>query len=233
MGRSAFAVLAVIVAISMLMVGGPCSAAKPVGAYVDDVQFLNNGQQVFFDNFNDGNLDGWTKMYDVTCTQNNCERTLFNMSLNKQHFAASTAYYSLMLANTEFLDMQAKVYVTPANEQYDCRQKGLPAVLHFTLYSGNTNATIRAALYTDHTLNGCKAGLTLSGTGSGKLTSRVVVKPLVYTRLLMRMSPRTGVATLYVDGRPVQSIRYDPRQFQTIRELGLCCSFGDGSLRTD
>lgn len=203
------------------------------GAYLDDFRIANNGLTIFSDNFDDGKLDGWTKVHNVTVTCDKPGKPPCGMYINKHTYAAATAYHNLTLNNAGVIEFRAKVYLTPPEEQYEWRVKNRPAVIQITLYSGSSNATMRTSVHLDPCQQQAKACITTDRLGSGRCPKYNPLPKNTWGDLVLTMDPKTRMATTSLDGQQEISIPYNPAEWRSVREVGICASYGDGSQRTD
>lgn len=209
------------------------------GLYLDDFRITNNGASAFFDNFDDGKLDGWTKMHDasVFCTGRGRTRQC-SMMLDKHQFCAATAYHSVTMPDAGKVEMSTRVYVTPPGEQYDYR-KGVYCLLYITLYSGSSSSEVAAIVNLNPGEDMNRIGIRLQHMKNGKrvgiggTSPNPVLAPNQWAALTLRLDPKSGLISVILDGKPIVVRQYDPARFASIREVGICSGYGDGSLRTD
>jgi hypothetical protein len=229
--RTAIAVLAAAVVIGVAS-GAWCAG----GVYVDNVRVTNDGQNAFLDNFDTGKLVGWT---NATTAQVVCDRSNCSMLLNKHVFCAAGAFHPLAIENPGVVDTSMDLYVTPAAEQYDCHKKNLPCIFYITLYSSvttgkRTDDILGAGLSLAPNAQGCNVGFKSNKQCLCKSwTTTPVVPAGQWVTLTFRLDAVNGRATIFVNARQVISIPYDRGPNPPVRQIGLCCGFGDGSKRTD
>jgi hypothetical protein len=218
--------LVFVLAISAACAGG--------GIYIDNLKITNNGKEVFSDALDSGKLVGWTKMSDTTWIPDGPNTQKGTMLLNKHIFCAATAYHSLSAKDLGVVELSADVYCTPPDEQYDQRVKKCGCVTYFTLYSGSSERDIQATIK----LNPCQSSYQLAITSAKSREPSVysklpVLAPATWSTIKFRLDPTRATATLSLDGKAIISAPYEPEQFQSLREIGLCTGLGDGSRRTD
>ena len=203
------------------------------GAYLDDFRITNNGVTALFDNFDDGKLDGWTQLNDITVTCNRPNEPPCGMCINKHTYAEATASHNLALRNAGIIEFQAKVYLTAPEEQYDWQVKKLPAVIRITIFAGTTSATMRTTLYLEPGQQQAKACISTDRVGNGQCPKYNPLAKYRWGTWYLRMDPKTRTATTSLDGREEISISYNPNLWRSVRMVSIESSYGDGSRRTD
>lgn len=223
------------------------------GVYLDDVKVTNNGIVALFDNFDDGNLAGWFNLSDATCECAKGGKPPCCILLNKHIFCAAGASHNLEITQSGVVELSASILVTPPEEQYDIAVKqydnstgkcggGPGDIMYVTLYAESTvppkKTTANVDFYIQQvgTESGCRVGV--RATQSNGSTSNAgckgnIIQHQRWTPLMLRLDPKTKLARLFVDGIQVAQTGYDPVALRGIKQLNLCCGFGDGSKRTD
>lgn len=230
---------AVVILVALLLIGGFATgiARAEGGAYLDDFRISNDGTEVFFDNFNDGSIADWTKMHDTTVVRDDKDKLVGYMFMNKHTHAASTAWHPLSVSSAGLVELSTLVYVTPYEQQFDIRD-GYPSVLMITLYSGSSDATAGLYIYLDKPKqdsqkSACSICVNLKNPNGTTIIHNTALVPQKWATLTLRLDPKTGIASALLDGTVVRTLKYDPAKFKSIRELGLCCSFGDGAAHVN
>lgn len=225
------------------------------GVLVDDLKITNDGKMVFSDGFNSAALSAWSKLYDATLIPS---AGGYYLHLNKHHSQSASMYHQLSVKQVGVLELSAKVFINPPEEQYLYGRKQI-SMLVFTLYSANAPNTLRAAvsLYPGEKANRVGIGLQRTETGTalmhmpkqiaerlkpgtqametkylkgyGITTPKPVIQPKTWATVTVRMDSKTGTATILVDGKEIVSQNYDVNTYGSLGYVMIDCSYGDGA----
>lgn len=223
-------VIAVLLSIMLIcLVGGVVQAEG--GAYIEDVVVTNNGQNVFFDNFNSGNLSKWTNINDAQMfyyTPNIAQYCLF---LNKQHEAPATATHAATIENPGRVEFRSYSSLTPSEEQYDWQKRGACQLSFAIVSASSPDKVVRCYAYLNPLQHASNAGISTSRTATGTITTKAIIDANKWMHYRMIMDPKTRTATFYLDGSRMASTKYNPDDFRSIGALEITTSFGDGKYR--
>lgn len=232
------------------------SAFASGGVQMDDLQITNNGRVVLSDSFENTSLRGWSDPHEVGLIPSSAGG--YSISLNRHHLKPSGMYHQLLVREVGDVELTAKVYVTPPEEQYQYKNKGL-STLYITMYSANTPNTIHAVVSLRPGERANRVGLGLQHTETGAPTLKMpkqiadrlkadprqagatrlkgygvtspsaVIQPKTWATLTVKLDSKTGTAAILVDGKQIVTQPFDAASYQSLGYVGISCDYGDGA----
>lgn len=195
------------------------------GAYIDDLQITSNSRVVFLDQFTDPTFDGWTSLRDISFTCDNSRQSNCCMYLNKRGMQAAVAFTAPKFDCKGLVEMTARVYLTPPEQQYLWRVEHKKCVLLIGVYSDIISSYVRLAV--DLTPEDRLAKVGIWDRESEGPVGKPALKSGVWANLMLQLDPWAQTMTAFLDGKPQASIPYDPKKWRSIRQVSVCCSYGD------
>ena len=249
-------IVAILILTVILTCGLAVGAHAAGGVCLDDLQITNDGKMAFSESFDSRSLRGWSSPYDVTLIQTNPGG--YYLHLNKHHIQSARAWHKLTVNSAGLVELSAKVYVTPPEEQYLYKQKAF-SLMEIVLYSGNSRATMSTIVNLNPKEKANRMSISLQKMqrptvetretegktnsimqkmrqnskeqlkGYGATTSSPVIQPKTWTTLTVKLDPKTTTTTVLVNGKSVLTQPYDPNLYQSLNWVLLGCTYGDGA----
>ena len=221
----------------------PAQAAAPAitniamvgGVFFDDVAVINNSKAVMSDDFNSGKLTGWTAPQPrVVVTPVTTNSTNYCLYMNREHGSKTYARHSVQCDDVGALELQAKVFLPQPAEEWSYSH-GKRELTGIGLTTGrdehrfNVQIVLSPGELAYHVeLVHLKPEIKEPRGRSETFSSReLVIAPGKWALVSFKLDPSAGTATVYVDGQPHVSCRYDPSKITTLTELYLTTFMGN------
>ena len=222
--------IGILLAVLLLPVSALCAG----GVYVDNITVSLNTAPVFQESFSVGTLLSWSKLTDATLFSDSVNRCLF---INRHGPYAATAYHNVAIDHAQLVTVNFILYVTPREQQYDCR-KGGSASFYITLYSSRmsgqrTDELIKGVVIQNPCQTGCMVGFAPGGKLDSQYGAKAPVLPVgKWVGVTLEIDAAKGAATMAVDGKQVASMPYSGGN-GPVQEMSFISQFGDGSRRSN
>lgn len=214
-------------AITVFMLLLPCLAMAGGGIYFDDLAVANNGNAVYSDSFDDGNVSDWTGKNDTTLSYAHSYSVPASFWSNRHTDVVASAYHNVNISNPGIVEANARVWLPPVEEQYGWTHTGDWTCIF--LSSGSSNYAVYGGIDLRAGESGYRVilGFNLPG-GAFSRTASPVLQPGTWSLLTVKMNNSTSTAYAYLDGIQQCSIPVDASYFLSYDDSSLWGRLGDG-----
>jgi hypothetical protein len=210
------------------------------GIFLRDLRVSNNGNSVFFEDFNAEELCGWnTVNTGAWTTEAPGEPAKFCLYLNRETDENAGVARKIECSKVGTLEISAYVYC-PAPEQQWAYTHGARSRTRIDLETKRGEHGFYLTIDLNPGETGYRVGLVHMkpelremGNGVEKYESQgVVITPQKWTHLSFKLNPSARTATVSVDGKPQVSCEYSPDKISSVDYVDLTTWMGDQERET-
>jgi probable HAF family extracellular repeat protein len=190
------------------------------GIYFDDILLTNDSKPVFFDDFQSGDLSGWSKQNDAKVESSASKA--YCLFLNFQGPAQLATSHNILVQNPGVIELSAWVWLPPASEQEFLTSTSLYR------YSSGSDDNISVGVQEDSrdgyivTLRWYRS----NGDDKQVKSQGSVLKSGKWARLTLRLDKGSENASVIFNGVTQASFHYAPYNFRTINKISAWGSLG-------
>lgn len=213
------ALVALLSVFALAALSGPLCASG--GMYVDDLSIKNNGQVVFSDSFDNGNVNNW---FMVGC---NFDSTHYNSANSSIHFdgMGTGATRAMSMPQVGAVEVSTWIYMPSVGEQYNSTK----SVSYCRIGLWND---VRDLVSMGVELFPNELGYRVNvWTGHGVSTDRYldtrnwVLGSGCWNKLTLRMDPSNSTVSTLLNDQQQASITYEPNAYQGFTNFSINSGF--------